>query len=189
MSVLPTNGIMLYTFTQCKRMHGSAYQIDKAVRENRLFKMDSGIYSDTGQEDELEVVQWMFPRAVLTLDSAYFYHDLTDTIPSAYCMATDRKARVIRHQKIRQIFVPDGTVDLGKIEIAYNGDPVRTYDQERLLIETARYKAKIAPDLYKEVILAFRARAGRLDANKLAEYLGHFAKRDAIETIIYEEVF
>ena len=73
--------------------------------------------------------------------------------------------------------------------IGYCGDKIRTFDLERLLIETARMKGKIAPDLYKEVVLSFRRRATELAAYKIADYLAHFAKRDAIEKIIYEEVF
>ena len=73
--------------------------------------------------------------------------------------------------------------------IDYCGDRVRTFDLERLLIETARMKGKLAPDLYKEVVLSFRRKSSELAAYKIADYLTHFARRDAIESIIYEEVF
>jgi len=180
---------MLYTFGKCKERFGSPYQINRAISDGRLFKISSGVYSDTGKEDELEIIQWQYPKTILTLDSAYFYYDLTDTIPNRYHLATDRKARVITNPLVRQIFAPADILNLGKTEISYNGDSVRTYDMERLLIETARYKAKLAPDLYKEVILSFRRRTDQLDANKISAYLQHFAKRDLLESIIYEEVF
>ena len=66
---------------------------------------------------------------------------------------------------------------------------MRTFDLERLLIETARMKGKIAPDMYKEVVLSFRRRTSELKAYKIADYLVHFAKRDAIESILYQEIF
>ena len=50
-------------------------------------------------------------------------------------------------------------------------------------------KGKRAPDLYQEVILSFRKRVDKLRAYKISDYLQHFARRDAIETVIYEEVF
>ena len=50
-------------------------------------------------------------------------------------------------------------------------------------------KGKLAPDLYKEVVLSFRRRSANLEAYKIADYLVHFPRRDAIEQIIYEEVF
>ena len=55
--------------------------------------------------------------------------------------------------------------------------------------ETAMMKAKLDPDLYKEVILSFRKRSDKLETYKITDYLQHFAKRDAIETVVYEEVF
>ena len=104
-------------------------------------------------------------------------------------MATDCKARRIADPLVRQFYMPAGTYEIGQTTIEYCGDAVRTYDLERLLIETARMKGKLAPDLYKEVILSFRKRVDKLRAYKITDYLQHFARRDAIETVIYEEVF
>ena len=42
---------MLFSYQEAKRRHGSAYMIDKAIREGRCFKLESGVYSDTGGED------------------------------------------------------------------------------------------------------------------------------------------
>ena len=62
-------------------------------------------------------------------------------------------------------------------------------DLERLVIETARMKCSLPPDLYKEVILAFRKRSDDIVPSKIVEYLDRFPKRDRIERIIDEEVF
>ena len=43
--------------------------------------------------------------------------------------------------------------------------------------------------LGEEVVLSFRRRSANLEAYKIADYLVHFPRRDAIEQIIYEEVF
>ena len=186
---MPTNGKMLYSFAECKEKFGSPYQIDKAVAAGSLWKLGVGVYSDTGAENELEIVQWRHPNAVMTFDSAYFYHDLTDMVPEFYYMATAHGARPIRDPLVKQFYMPSGTEGVGVTTIDYCGDRVRTFDLERLLIETARMKGKLAPDLYKEVVLSFRRKSSELEAYKIADYLAHFARRDAIESIIYEEVF
>ena len=141
--------------------------------------MDVGVYSDTGAENELEIVQWRHPNAVMTFDSAYFYHDLTDAVPEFYYMATAHGARPIRDPLVKQFYMPSGTEELGVTTIEYCGDKVRIFDLER----------QLAPDQYKEVVLSFRRRSSELEAYKIADYLAHFARRDAIESIIYEEVF
>lgn len=78
-------------------------------------------------------------------------------------------------------------------EVGFREPPVNALpERPEHLLEApclARLKGKISPDQYKEVVLSFRRRATELAAYKIADYLAHFAKRDAIETIIYEEVF
>ena len=186
---MPTNGIMLYSFAECRKKFGSPYQIEKAIAGGCLWKLGVGVYSDTGEENELEIVQWRHPHDVMTLDSAYFYYDLTDSVPEFYYMATDHGARPITDPLVKQVYLPMGTAGIGVTTIDYCGDKVRTFDLERLLIETARMKRKLAPDIYKEVVLSFRRRSSELEAYKISDYLEHFAKRDAIESTIYEEVF
>ena len=80
---------MIYSFAECRKKFGSPYQIEKAIAGGCLWKLGVGVYSDTGEENELEIVQWRHPHAVMTLDSAYFYYDLTDSVPEFYYMATD----------------------------------------------------------------------------------------------------
>ncbi len=186
---MPTKDKMLYTFTDCKKKFGSPYQIEKAIRAGALVKMGVGEYSDTGKEDELELIQWRYPQTALTFDSAYFYYDLTDAIPDKYYLATDRKARAITDPLVKQFYMPTGTFELGLTTIEFCGNRVRTYDLERLLIETVRMKNKLSADLYKEVVLSFRKRTSSLSSYKLSDYLPYFSKRDILEKIIYEEVF
>lgn len=180
---------MLFDFAECREKFGSPYQIDKAIADGRLHKMERGVYSDTGEENELEIVQWKHPAAVMTFDSAYFYYNLTDMIPELYYMATDFSARKITDPLVKQYYMPKGTFAIGQTEIDYCGDKVRIYDLNRLLIETARMKSKLPSDLYKEVILAFRSRTSELVPSTIQQYLKSFPKRELIENILYEEVF
>lgn len=187
--ILQTFWEMLLDYAECLKRFGSLYRIRKAIDGRRLFKVESGVYSDTGDENELEIVQWKHPRAIMTLDSAYFYHNLTDEIPTVYSMATDYGARKIADPLVKQYFMPRGTVEIGKTEIEYAGDKVRTYDLERLVIETARMKSKIPYDLYKEVVLSFRRRIAEIVPATIQIYLRSFPKRSSIERIIGEEIF
>lgn len=186
---LPTIKKMLLAYKDCIEKYGSLYQINKAIRDGRLHRIEPRVYSDTGEENELEIVQWKHPNAVMTLDSAYFYYGLTDVIPSEYHMATAFRARRIDDPIVRQYYMPDGTFSIGKTSLQYCGDCVRIYDLERLLIETARMKSKLPYDLYKEVISSFRNRIGEILPAKIQLYLRSFPKRETIENIIGEEVF
>ena len=180
---------MYLSYLDCRKRFGSPYQIDKAVADGHLQKIEAGVYSDGVRVSELGTIQFKYPKGILAFESAYFYHDLTDAIPDAYHLATPANATAINDPRVKQHYMPIAIHSIGMTEIEYCGDKVRTYDLERLLIDTARMKNKLPSDLYKEVILSFRTRVGSLSEEKIGAYLPLFPKRDMIERILYEEVF
>ena len=151
--------------------------------------MDAGVYSDTGEESEIEVLLARYPRAVVSFESAYYYYDMTDYVPEKYALVTGNHSRLIQDDRIRQFFVPEDVLDIGKTELDYDGAKIRIYDLERLLIETARMKNRMPNDQYKEVVEFYRRERDKLDASKLPEYLERFPHRDRIMGIIDEEVY
>ena len=179
----------LMGYKTCGERFGSPYQIEKAIEDGRLFKMEPGVYSDDGSESEVEVLQWRYPESVITLGTAYYYYDLTDVIPETYDFLTARNARRIQDDRIHQYYIPAEVLKVGMVVRDCNGERIRTYDLERLVIETARMKCSLPSDLYKEVISAFRKRTDEIVPAKIGEYLERFPKRDLIERIIDEEVF
>ena len=75
---------MVYTHKELKSKYGSDYRIKKAVASGMLYKMESGIYSDDENNHYLEVFSKKYPNAIISGDSAYYYHNLTDVIPSCF---------------------------------------------------------------------------------------------------------
>lgn len=180
---------MLIDFKTCKARFGSPYQINKAIRDGRIFKMDKGVYSDDGSESEIEVIQMKYPRAIVSFDSAYFYYDMTDYIPDQYTLTIENHAHLVRDERVRFFFVPEEVIDVGVAMFNYDGAKIRIYDKERLLIDTARMKGRMPADQYKEVVNHYRACRDTLDASKFPEYLERFPQRDRIMRIIDEEVY
>ena len=180
---------MLLTYSICKERFGSPYQIAKAVREARLFKMTPGVYSETGSESEIEVLQARYPKSVLSMDSAYFYYDMTDEVPERYTLVTANNAMRIPDDNVQQLYVAADALMVGATTLDYDGESLRIYDLERLLIETARMKNLMASDLYKEIVLWYRANLEKLDSSKIGEYAEAFPHKDRIVSIIDEEVF
>ena len=80
--------MMLLTHTECLKRWQSDYQIKKRVQDGTLFRIEKGIYSDTPEVSTLAVITKKYPDSIFTLDSAFYYHGLTDVIPDAYCIAT-----------------------------------------------------------------------------------------------------
>ena len=180
---------MLLNYNKCKTRFGTSYQIEKALRDGRLFKMDKGVYSESGDESDIEVLQAKYPNTVASFDSAYFYYDMTDYVPEKYTLTIPDHARPIKDSRIKLSFVPENVFAVGMTFHDYNGSRIRIYDKERLLIDTARMKGRMPPDLYKEVVNHYRQIKDELDGSKIPEYLELFPHRDRIMQVIDTEVF
>ena len=84
---------------------------------------------------ELEIIMKKDPNAILTLNSAFYYYGLTDTIPDHYYVATPKSNRKIEDVRVKQIYENSNAFEMGKTTIEYDGVDITIYNEERLLIE------------------------------------------------------
>lgn len=181
---------MILSIQECLERYGSYYAISKEVASGRLVKIERGIYSDSNEYVPGEgIVQKKYPNAIFTLESAFLYHKLTDVVPDTYSLATPVRTTAISDRRIKQCFVPEGTIEIGKTEMDVAGVTIAVYDLERMLIELMRYRRKLPYDYYKEVLGNYRSNLNRLYPAKLDDYLAAFPKRDAISRFLDLEVF
>ena len=181
---------MILNIQECLERYGSYYAISKEVAEGRLVKIERGIYSDSKEYVPGEgIVQKKYPNAVFTMESAFLYHRLTDVVPDRYSLATPARTTALSDRRVKQYFVPAGTLDIGKTTLEVSGASIVVYDLERMLIELVRYRNKLPYDYYKEVLGNYRSNLDRLYPAKLDDYLPAFPKRDALSRLIDQEVF
>ena len=180
---------MICTHKQCLKEKGSDYQVQKAVKAGELYQIEKGIYADTRDVTTLAVISTKYPEAIITLDSAFYYHGLTDVIPDEYYIATSKHARKLRDSRIKQIFVPDEILNLGVI-VMYRRDAMfRIYDKERMLIELLSRKNSIPYDYYKEILGNYRNQIHELDIERIQDYAESFPKHKMISEALLAEVF
>ena len=180
---------MICTHKQCMKEKGSSYQIQKAVKSGELYQIEKGIYADTSDVSNLAVISTKYPEAIITLDSAFYYHGLTDVIPDEYCIATSKHARKLRDPRIRQIFVPDEILNLGVIVMYRSDAAFRIYDKERMLIELLSRKNSLPRDYYKEILGNYRNQIYELDIERIQDYAESFPKHKMISEALSAEVF
>ncbi len=72
---------MLLTYSKCIQKYGSKYNLHKKVENKEIYQLEKGIYSDVRYVSELQIISKKYPEAIFTLNSAFYYHRLTDTIP------------------------------------------------------------------------------------------------------------
>ena len=179
---------MLYTYNDCIKEYGSDYQLKKALSDQKLYKLEKGVYSSERYASGLAVISFKYPNAVSTNDSAYYYHNLTDVIPDKYYLATRRTDSRIKDKRVVQSFISNEVFDQGIIDMTYNNDMIRIYSRERMLIELIRFRSRYSYDYYKEIILNYRRIIYDLDFWKVEEYAALFANEDNIMQIIATEV-
>lgn len=179
---------MLFSFDDCIRRYDSQYHIEKMIRADKLYKISRGVYSDKKRVSELEVVAFKYPNAVFTMDSAFYYHGLTDVIPDLFHLATDRNAAKICSPSIKQLFYQDTLFPIGITSLSYQSSVIRIYDKERMLIELIRKRDTLPFDYYKEIIHSYRRLTYELDIEKLQDYILHFPKKTHIMNAIQLEV-
>ena len=81
---------MLYFYKDLRKEYKSDIKIKRLIKENRIYKIERGIYSDKKNVNYLELIKFKYPNAIFTLDSAFYYHNLTDVIPEKIVLAIKR---------------------------------------------------------------------------------------------------
>ncbi len=180
---------MILTYNQCLEKYGSDYHMKKIIDSGAIYKIEKGIYSDESHVSELAVITFKYPDAVFTLNSAFYFYDLTDVIPDHYYLATDRNASKIRDERVKQIFEHPVLVEIGLTTKIQKGVKIRIYDREKMLMELIRNKAKLPYDYYKELINRYRNIIGDLDIERIQDYATLLPKSKMLLETLKKEVF
>ena len=180
---------MIYSYKELLQKYGSRYNIEKALKNKEIYRLDKDIYSEKSFINPLILYSKKYPYAVITMDSAFYYYNLTDVIPNKTYLATPRNARIIKNQEIEQIFMDKSILDVGKSTVKVNNEDVYMYDKERLLIELIRKRKQIPFDYYKEIIANYREIVDDLDMYKIEQYLSLFKNDLNLSEALQREVF
>ncbi len=180
---------MLYSHSELLNKYGSRYNIKKAIEAKEIYKVEKGIYSDKKVIDPLVLYSKRYPSGVITMDSAFYYYDLTDVIPDKVYLATASNYRTIKNNKIVQIFTNKNILNIGKEQIKNGEDTINIYNKERLLVELIRKRKQIPFDYYKEIIANYREIVDELDMEKIEKYLSLFKNDLNLSEALQREVF
>ena len=180
---------MVLLYKDLINVYKSDYEIKKLIKEKKIFKVEKGIYSDQEKVNYLEILTKKYPNAIFTMDSAFYYHNLTDVIPEKECLALRRDSTKISDSRIEVVYYQDKFFDIGKSTLVVNGVEISIYDKERMLIELIRNRNSLGFDYYKEIISNYREIRDTLNTKKIAEYISKFAIENHLYDVIMKEVF
>lgn len=180
---------MVYNYKEVIEIYKSYYKLKKAIKNKEIFKIENGLYSNKRINSPLIKYSKKYPNAVITMDSAFYFYDLTDVIPSKTYIATDRNADKIIDDKVVQFYMSKTILYKGRETKETENGEINIYNRERLLVELIRRKNKIPFDYYKEIISNYRKIVDELDIYKIETYLSLFKNGTNLSKIIQLEVF
>lgn len=188
-NILHIFGKMIRTYEQCIERFGSKYLVKRAVAEGVIFQLEPGVYSDRKNESDIAIVAAKYPKGVITLNTAFYCHGLTDSIPDKIFLNTTSGAKKIADSRVVQKFEKEDVLRLGATTMLYADAQINIYNKERMLLELIRHKNNLPYDYYKEIIGNYRKIIGDLDLQSMQEYLENFPKAGMINKALQLEVF
>lgn len=179
---------MIYSYADCIDKYGSKYQIKKQIDAGNLYQQEKGVYSDEKYIPTFRIVSFKYPKAIFTLNSAFYYHNLTDVIPERYYLATPKSAAKITDERVSQIFENSEAVSYGAEYHTQGGYDILMYNKERMLVELLRNKNKLPFDYYKEILLNYRKIVDELDIALIQDIAFELPKSRMILDLLQMEV-
>ena len=180
---------MIFSYSDLRKKYKSNNKINELISNKKLFKIEKGIYSDSSNINYLEVLSKKYSNAIFTMQSAFYYHNLTDVIPNKEYLALKRDSTKIKDDRIKVIYYQYKFFEIGKSTMKVNNVSIQIYDKERMLIELIRNRKSMNFDYYKEIISNYREIKDSLNTKKLAEYIDKFAIKNHLYDVIMREVF
>ena len=180
---------MIYTYRECIEKYKTDYEIRKLLASGNLKRVSRGVYSDDIYESDLAIISKTYPYAVFTMNSAFYFHGLTDTIPRSYYLMTDKDATKIKDTRVRQFFDNHNSLTIGVEKKNYCGTEILIFSRERMLVELIRNKKRFSFDYYKEIIANYRKLTYELDIQAVQEYAIQLPKTKMVLDTLQLEVF
>jgi len=180
--------MMLYNWDEIKKEHRTPLKVREALAKGEIYRIRRGLYSDAPTVSPFKIVAAKYPYAIITMDTAFYIHGMTDVIPDKTFLATKRNATRITDSEVTQVFVSEKIFEPGRIQMEYDAVIISIYDRERMLVEAMRNSKAMPFDYYKEIISNYRNISETLDYRKIEEYISLFKRNEYLFNILQREV-
>lgn len=147
-------------------------RIYRAAKRGELTRLRSGVYaSPDALLDTMLDIDRIVPGGVVCLYNAWSHYQLTTTIPPSFCVAVERKRKVVIPPTlpITLYYWKEENLSLGVIEDVVSGHSVHITNIERSVCDAVKYRNKIGLDICAEIVRTYLRKEGR-NLSLLTEY-------------------
>lgn len=147
-------------------------RIYRAAQRGELTKLRAGIYAFADVLfDTMLDIERIVPGGVVCLYNAWSHYQLTTTPPSSFCVAIERKRKVVIPPSlpITLYYWKQEYLTLGVTEEVMSGHTIHITNLERSVCDAVKYRNKIGRDICAEIVRTYLRKEGR-DLSRLTEY-------------------
>lgn len=166
----------------------SSRQIKKLMEEGLITKIKYGFYELTDYIPREEVIiARLFPESVIFLESALFYYEYTDRIPSFWQIAVNKNSNKFQYNidypLIKPYYLEPKFIEIGVDTIEIEGVEVRLYDRDRTICDVLRYETKLEKEVFTNAIKNY-VKGPKKNVRNLFEYAEIFNIKNKVQTYI-----
>ena len=147
-------------------------QLLRAKERGDLIKLRHGIYAvpDVLLNTMIDVER-IVPNGIACLYNAWAYHQLSTTVPPAFCIAIANKRKVVIPDTlpIELYYWKKENLEFGIMNAVISGYHVRITDMERSVCDAVKYRNKLGLDVCAEEIRSYLRKPNR-NLTRLQDY-------------------
>ena len=135
--------------------------IQQLLNEGFIEKIKRGYYhwAEAYGEQEIKIINRLFPDAVLCMETALFYYQYSDRNPAEWNITIDknvsRSRTNIDYPFVKAFRVEPGLVSLGETKGSINFVDVRIYDRDRTICDVLRNMNKMDKEIFNKAIQGY----------------------------------
>lgn len=135
--------------------------IQQLLNEGFVEKIKQGYYhwTESYGEQEIKIINRLFPDAVLCMETALFYYQYSDRNPSEWNITIDKNASRgrtnIDYPFVKAYRVESALVPLGEIKGCINCVDVRIYNRDRTICDVLRNMSKMDKEIFNKAIQGY----------------------------------
>ena len=145
--------------------HLSEYkQVLRAKERGDLIRLRHGVYAaPEALLNTMIDVERIIPNGVVCLYNAWTYHQVSTTVPHAFCIsiANNRKVVLPHVLPIELYYWKKENLEFGIMDADISGYKVHITDMERSVCDAVKYRNKIGLDVCAEVIRTYLKKPNR----------------------------
>lgn len=135
--------------------------IQQLLNEGFIEKIKRGYYywTETYGEQEVKIINRLFPDAVLCMETALFYYQYSDRNPAEWNITIDknvsRSRTIIDYPFVKAYRVEPALVPLGETKGNINFVDVRIYDRDRTICDVLRNMNKMDKEIFNKAVQGY----------------------------------